>query len=132
MFKENSTYNPRGDWNAYDLNKNPLYLKVIEKFSPVISYDFTVNWINITEYNKGDGLRHHRDESSTLTIICEITDSYKGGSVILDRTTTIDLNKGDVLLFDGSKVTHGVEKVIEGQRLSLNLWTVPNTRKTLI
>ena len=39
---------------------------------------------------------------------------------------------GDVLLFNGSKVTHGIEKVTEGQRLSLNLWTVPNTRKTLI
>jgi len=130
-FKDNSVYAPRGNWNAYDVNKGPLYTEILENFSPVISYNFTEKWINITEYGKGDSLRNHRDTDSSLTLVSEISSADSGGRFIINKDTYIDLNKGDVITFNGSNIMHGVEKVYRGTRLSLNMWTYPNTSKLI-
>ena len=131
-FKSNSVYEPRGDWNAYNINKGPLYTEILENFSPVIPYKFTEKWINVTEYNKGDGLRNHRDKDSSLTLVSVISSANRGGRFILNKDTYIELNKGDIITFNGSRVMHGVEKVYRGSRLSLNMWTYPNETKVIL
>ncbi len=131
-FKDNSVYAPRGDWNAYDITKGPLYTEILENFSPVIPYKFTEKWINVTEYNKGDSLRNHRDMDSSLTLVSEISSAAHGGRFIINKDTYIELNKGDVITFNGSSVLHGVETVYRGSRLSLNMWTYPNKDKDLL
>ena len=130
-FKDNSIYAPRGDWNAYNVTKGPLYTEILENFSPVIPYKFTEKWINITEYNKGDSLRNHRDMDSSLTLVSEIRSASSGGRFIINKTTYIELNKGDVITFNGKSIMHGVETVYRGSRLSLNMWTYPNTTKII-
>lgn len=127
IFKERFEYDPRGDWNAYTLREKALYDEIIAKFSPVVPYNFKANWINITEYETGRGLRNHTDSNSSLTIVSELTDGYEGGRFIVNKDTYIKLNKGDVITFKGEEVYHGVEKVSKGVRLSLNLWTAPDT-----
>jgi len=131
-FKDNSIYAPRGDWNAYDITKGPLYTEILENFSPVIPYKFTEKWINVTEYNKGDSLRNHRDMDSSLTLVSEISRAAHGGRFIINKNTYIELNRGDVVTFNGSKVLHGVETVYRGSRLSLNMWTYPNEDKDIL
>ena len=131
-YKEHSVYAPRGDWNAYNVNKGSLYTEILEIFSPVVPYKFTEKWINITEYNKGDRLRDHRDNESSLTIVSEIREADIGGRFIINKDTYIELNKGDVITFNGSHVMHGVEMVERGSRLSLNMWTYPNVTKDLL
>lgn len=130
-FKGNSEYAPRGDWNAYDVNKGSLYTEILENFSLVIPYKFTEKWINITEYNKGDSLRNHRDTDSSLTLVSEISSADSGGRFIINKDIYIELNKGDVITFNGSNIMHGVETVYRGSRLSLNMWTYPNTSKII-
>lgn len=124
-FKDYFDYTPRGAWNAYTIRDKSLYSEILPNFFPLVDYEFTPNWINITEYTKGIGLRHHKDSESSLTIVSEISDNYTGGRFIINKKTYIKLNKGDVLTFNGSRVFHGVEKVEEGTRLSLNIWTKP-------
>ena len=58
-----------------------------------------------------------------MTIVSTITDNYTGGRFIIDETQYLDINKTDVVTFNGSEVLHGVEPVTKGERLSLNLWT---------
>ena len=133
-FKDYFEYTPRSEWNAYTLrDKNlPLYSEILLKFSPLVDYEFITTWINVTEYTKGIELRHHKDSESSLTIVSEISDNYTGGRFLInkesytdDNYSIIQLDKGDVLTFDGSKVFHGVEEVDKGTRLSLNMWTKP-------
>lgn len=122
-YKKLFEYDPRGSWNAYTLKDKSLYDQILPNFSTLVPYEFKVNWINVTEYNVGRGLRSHLDENSSLTIVSEITENYKGGRFIINHDTYVELNKGDAIVFDGGKIYHGVEPVTEGQRLSLNLWT---------
>jgi len=131
-YKNHSVYAPRGDWNAYNVLKGTLYTEILENFFPIIPYNFTEKWINITEYNKGASLRHHKDNNSSLTIVSEIREASIGGRFIINTDTYIELNKGDVVTFDGGRVIHGVEEVEEGSRLSLNMWTVKRGVTTLI
>ena len=126
-FKDYFIHTPRVGWNAYTLrDKNlPLYSEIQSKFSPLVDYEFITTWINVTEYTKGIDLRHHKDSESSLTIVSEISDNYTGGRFLINKESYIQLDKGDVLTFDGSKVFHGVEEVDKGTRLSLNMWTKP-------
>ena len=126
-FKDYFIHTPRVEWNAYTLrDKNlPLYSEILSKFSPLVDYEFVTTWINVTEYTKGIDLRHHKDSESSLTIVSEISDNYTGGRFLINKESYIQLDKGDVLTFDGSKVFHGVEEVDKGTRLSLNMWTKP-------
>ena len=126
-FKDYFIHTPRVEWNAYTLrDKNlPLYSEIQSKFSSLVDYEFITTWINVTEYIKGIDLRHHKDSESSLTIVSEISDNYTGGRFLINKESYIQLDKGDVLTFDGSKVFHGVEQVDKGTRLSLNIWTKP-------
>lgn len=131
-FQQHFYHDPRGDWNAYTLSKEkPLYEQILQKFSPLVGYEFSVNWINITVYPEGKGLRHHKDESSTLTLVSNLNENYTGGAFVLNKTARHELKQGDVLVFNGGKLYHGVEPVISGTRYSLNLWTVPNSPSIL-
>ena len=133
VYKDAFIYDPspRGTWNAYTLKNKTLYSEILAKFSPLVDYEFTTNWINVTEYSNDRGLWSHTDERSSLTIVSEISDNYIGGRFIINKDTYIKLNKGDVVMFNGSKIYHGVEPVSKGIRLSLNLWTQEISSKLL-
>lgn len=131
IYKDTFVYDPRGAWNAYTLKNKTLYSEILPKFFSLVDYEFTPNWINVTEYSNNRGLWSHTDDKSSLTIVSEISDNYIGGRFIINKDTYIKLNKGDVITFNGSKIYHGVEPVSEGTRLSLNLWTQEITSKLL-
>ncbi len=109
-----------GDWNK--INREPLYTEILENFSPVIPHNFTVKQIHVTEYKKGDSLKDHVDPNSNLTVVSEISSATRGGRFIINKDTYIELNRGDVVTFNGSKIKHGVETIEEGNRVSLNIW----------
>ena len=122
-FKSKALYTPRGPWKAYTVNKGSYFDKIADTFKEHIPDNYTISWINITQYLPNSSLRMHKDEKSQRTIVCDISDTYIGGSFKLNKNTYINTNKGDIIVFDGSNVLHGVDKVIEGVRVSLNLWT---------
>ena len=131
-FEQDFYPDPRGDWNAFTLNKeSSLYEQLFSKFLPLVGYNFDINWVNVTVYNEGKGLRNHKDEASTLTIVCNLNDNYEGGRFIVNKSSYLSLGKGDCVVFNGSKVYHGVEPVTKGTRYSFNLWTVPKNEGLL-
>lgn len=122
-FKSKALYTPRGPWKAYTVKKGEYYDYIVLNVSAYIPDNYTISWINITQYNTNDSLRMHNDEKSQRTIVCDISEPYIGGSFRLHNNTYINTTKGDIIIFDGSNVLHGVDKVTHGERVSLNLWT---------
>jgi len=122
-FKSKALYTPRGRWKAYTVDKGSYFDEIADTFNEYIPENYTISWINITQYLPNRGLRMHKDEKSQRTIVCDISEPYIGGSFKIDKDTYINTTKGDIIIFDGSNVLHGVDEVIKGVRVSLNLWT---------
>ena len=125
----------RGEWDTYPytLNKGPLYTKILEFFSPLVPWKFNERWMNINEYNIGEGLAHHRDaKASNYTIISALNDGYTGGRFVIKKKTYIEMAKGDTIVLNGGKILHGVEKVSNGSRIALNIWTIPQGNNSLL
>jgi hypothetical protein len=114
-------------------NQSEEFSKDIEKMlSPIVDY---TKWkhlrIGLAEYVVGDSLQPHYDSDSPLTIVTNLTDDYKGGEFYLgDDNMSLEL--GDVLIFNGNKLLHSVNRVKQGYRASLSVWYVSNSEKTFI
>jgi hypothetical protein len=92
---------------------------IIKGVSPIDP--FHINWINLTEYTIGNSLDLHKDERSNYTFTIPLTQEYKGGDFIIENNT-YRLNRGDCIAFTGGELKHGVLKVTDGYRASLNIW----------
>jgi predicted 2-oxoglutarate/Fe(II)-dependent dioxygenase YbiX len=69
----------------------------------------------------------HLDSTSQFTTVIVLTDNFKGGEFILSNNQTskekeIELKMGEGISFDGSKIYHGVNPVVDGIRCALNIW----------
>ena len=122
-YKDNTIYTPRGPWNAYTVEKGEYFDSIKREFAVYIPDDYTISWINITQYLPNFKLRMHKDKKSQRTIVCDISEAYIGGAFKLYKDTYVNTSKGDIIMFNGSNVAHGVDKITQGERLSLNLWT---------
>lgn len=74
----------------------------------------------IIKYEEGDEAVPHRDPCHD-TFIVQLNDNFSGGTLCLDRHT-VDLNKGDCVLFTNSTCKHKVKPIQSGTRLSLAMW----------
>ena len=112
--------------------ENPLYREISAKFSPLVGYEHTITWINITVYEEGSKLPKHIDTDSSFTFVASLNENYEGGRFVVSTSKEkITLNQGDLLTFNGNSVYHSVETITKGRRFSLNMWTVPKNPKLL-
>ena len=109
-------HTPTEDYGSY----------IREIYKELCPDDKEIGWINLSVYREGIRLLEHTDVRSTLTVVSTLTDGYEGGRFYIDGQT-LSLSKGDCLVFDGSRIKHGVEEIKSGIRISLNLWMTPKT-----
>tara|TARA_Y100000389_G_scaffold40492_1_gene35049 strand:- start:404 stop:862 length:459 start_codon:yes stop_codon:yes gene_type:complete len=113
-------------------NESDEFSKELKKIiSPIIDY---TKWkqvrIGLAEYVVGDGCVPHQDDSSSHTIVCNLTDDYDGGEFYLNKKH-IPIGIGDVLIFNGNKYLHEVKKIKRGYRASLSVWYEPHKKEII-
>jgi len=114
-------------WNAMTNKSNEFELELKDKLKNYIDWNKRyIEWINLTTYETNKHLHLHTDSESTQTLVIQLNDEFTGGEFIISDSIDeeiIRMNTGDCLMFNGSKLMHGVNQVRSGIRYSLNLWT---------
>lgn len=113
------------DFLSESINNNTPY-----KFN-----DWSLNMVYVNSYYKGDECLRHvdldtkgRKESVAkgedyYTAIILLNNDYKGGVLKAgNRDMPIDLNVGDMVIFNGRTTSHLVTEITEGERHTLVIW----------
>lgn len=114
-------------WNAMTNKSNEFELEIKDKLKNYINWNNRyVEWINLTTYETHKNLQLHTDSKSTQTLIIQLNNEFTGGEFIISDSIDeeiIRMDAGDCLMFNGSKLMHGVNQIRSGIRYSLNIWT---------
>lgn len=124
-------YRTKYGWHAKtnrDLNFENIIKEKIKNIAPFEV--FYISWINLTEYENNRKLDLHTDDRSDFTFTIPLTENYIGGDFIIENER-YKLNSGDCIYFDGCKLLHGVDPVIDGYRASLNIWIKKGNKPTI-
>ena len=81
----------------------------------------TIGSIHIMDYPTNSALKAHYDPKSKTTFVFLLETPEEGGKTIMENRV-LDLQEGQVLEYDGTKVFHGVEEVTKGTRKALIIW----------
>jgi hypothetical protein len=112
----------KGGWHARSNRSDAFEQEVKDIFNSILSVDeYDITWINLSEYENNRRLKPHKDGDSQMTVVCNLTDGYEGGEFILGDSE-LDLELGDVVVFNGGDIFHGVKPVRSGYRASFNIW----------
>jgi len=111
-------------------NNNPELLEWLENYTGIQSKyinNLHLNYMNEGAYFLPHIDNYHIEVSETVTFLLEKPTS--GGEFILDGRT-IDINYNNVLIFNGGRYPHGVNKVKEGTRKSfIVFYNIPTQNK---
>jgi hypothetical protein len=140
-FIENKTNHPfKGfyDFSFYSSSESRKYLDKLEELKMLSSEWFLKNY-QIDNFRwdrshgtlmfKGAKLPSHIDRydpeypengpGNSWVSLLFLTDDYSGGDLVFEDTEHFHLTSGDVILFPGFLIKHGVEEVISGIRINL-------------
>lgn len=115
-------------WHSTDNTPQRFTLNPIKDISNIVldcitaysvNKNLKINRMYVTKYFKGDDCKIHSDKSLWTAIIL-LEDNFTGGRLFLENRP-VKLNKGDCVIFDGSKL-HSVEEITRGTRSALNVW----------
>jgi predicted 2-oxoglutarate/Fe(II)-dependent dioxygenase YbiX len=114
-------------WNAMTNKSNEFELEIKDKLKKYIDWNKRyIEWINLTTYEINKHLPLHTDSKSSQTLVIQLNNEFTGGEFIISDSIDeeiIRMDTGDCLMFNGSKLMHGVNQVKSGIRYSLNIWT---------
>ncbi len=146
---ENGTpfkYNSSEHWDCRKIYVETFKENIISKFNILYEQNKTKYWfdysnfdvknisISLTRYYEDRFLNLHRDAISQFTTVIVLTNNFEDGRFVLSETEgkdiydmkddsiKLNLNIGEGISFDGSKVYHGVMPVNKGMRCALNVW----------
>jgi len=108
---------------------NPELVNWLEEFTNIEGK--YINSIHSFEYIEGSSTKPHYDVNSNKTLIFVLNKAEEGGQFIFENDL-LDVKEGEVLDYDGSKMKHGVTKVIKGYRRVFVAWYSPKERGALI
>ena len=121
-----------GNPNFYPLNFNYIkneftssILKKIESIAQMGNQNIVIDWAEIVKWNINTYMNPHLDTTSNETILTSIiylNDNYYEGKTYLTEGTKIAVKTGRMLIFDGKKYEHGVEKILNNSRYTLPIW----------
>jgi len=135
------SYNPNEVWDCKRIYDESFIHEIVNRL--ILNYEnnnfklwfdlneFKINDINIslTKYYDNRWLDLHLDKTSQLTTVIVLSDEFDDGRFVLSNRNgginTADkynLQIGDGISFDGSKIYHGVLPVHTGIRYALNIW----------
>jgi len=117
----------KNGWNAMTNKSNEFEIELKDKLKNHIDWSNRyVEWINLTTYETNRYLQLHTDSRSTQTLVIQLNNEFTGGEFVISDSIDeeiIKMNTGDCLMFNGSKLMHGVNQIKSGIRYSLNIWT---------
>tara|TARA_Y100001972_G_C7620759_1_gene311277 strand:- start:682 stop:1206 length:525 start_codon:yes stop_codon:yes gene_type:complete len=123
-FKVNGSY-----CVPFGVPNNPELVNWLEEFTKIEGK--YINSIHTFEYTEGSSTKPHYDVNSNKTMIFVLNKAEEGGQFIFENNL-LDVEEGEVLDYDGSKMKHGVTKVIKGYRRVFVAWFSPKERGALI
>jgi predicted 2-oxoglutarate/Fe(II)-dependent dioxygenase YbiX len=106
--------------------------KIINKLNELNIFDkqyTNIQYFVFNSYESENELELHTDSSevargATITIIVQLNENYDGGDFyysLNDEETILAKKRGSIFIFD-SNILHGVKKMTNGERYSLNCW----------
>ena len=89
-------------------------------------FNITLNYSQIVHWPNGSFMKRHCDSvpGNNFTSLCYLNDNFKGGRTLFQHKNS-NPKMGKVLVFNGEKIEHGVEKVI-GDRFTYISWWKKN------
>lgn len=117
LCKDISIFNPRIFF---------IYKKYIRKISN--RFNFNLNFCHIVEWSSGLSCDIHKDvtypgdpvKDNFWTTVCYLNDDYRGGETIVEDQV-FKPQKGQLLVFNGKVLSHGVSKIY-GTRYTMIAW----------
>jgi len=135
------SYNPKDVWDCRRIYDEEFKRNIIDKLKSKYESndfklwfdlnDFQINDVNIslTKYYENRWLDLHIDSTSQFTTVIVLSENFNDGRFVLSEsykdindTKKHQLNIGESISFDGSKIYHGVLPVTTGIRYALNIW----------
>jgi predicted 2-oxoglutarate/Fe(II)-dependent dioxygenase YbiX len=106
--------------------------KIINKLNELNIFDkqyTNIQYFVFNSYDIDNELELHPDSSEvarggTITIIIQLNENYDGGDFyysLNEVETMLPKKPGSIFIFD-SNILHGVKKLTDGKRYSLNCW----------
>ena len=81
-----------------------------------------INFFEVVKWKKGLLMPKHFDEIyDSWTSVIYLNDDYEGGETFVDNRIIIPL-KGKIVTFTGSTLSHGVNKILKGDRYTTPVW----------
>lgn len=135
------SYNPKEVWDCRRIYDEEFKQMIVEKLK--VKYNsnefklwfdlnqFQINDVNVslTKYYENRWLDLHIDSTSQFTTVIVLSDDFHDGRFTLSDSykkigdsKMYQLNIGESISFDGSKIYHGVLPVTKGIRYALNIW----------
>ena len=121
-----------GNPNFYPLNfkhiENEFTLNMlskIESIAQMCNENIVIDWAEIVKWISETYMNPHLDEASDKTILTSIiylNNNYKNGQTYLTEGTVIAPKIGRMVIFDGKKYEHGVNKILNNCRYTLPIW----------
>jgi hypothetical protein len=121
-----------GNPNFYPLNFNFIeseftlnILKKIKSIAQMCNQNIVIDWAEITKWIPKTYMNLHTDDTSDKTILTSIiylNNNYDGGETYLSEGTVIAPKIGRMVIFDGKKYEHGVNKILNNYRYTLPIW----------
>ena len=112
--------------NVYPLSILKDEMNYLQTKLSKISKEFNaeIDWIQIVKWPIGSYQNLHFDDFSEETILSSITylnDNFDGGCPIVGNEK-VTPKTGDLILFTGKDILHGVEEVTKGTRYTITSW----------
>jgi len=101
------------------LPNHPAYKYIVSHTQDVLQ-DFKIDYMYVTYYEPGNLCKVHSDPVDTTAIIL-LNNQFTGGEFYIEPNK-IDLDIGDMLIFDNKNNFHGVKSVNTGNRYALSIW----------
>ena len=134
-------YNPLETWDCKRIYDEEFKQKIVNRLLSNYQYNKFKVWfdlnkfdirdvnISLTKYYDNRWLDLHLDSTSQFTTVIVLSNNFIGGEFVLSNSYTdikkcnkYNLNIGESISFDGSKLYHGVSPVTNGIRYALNIW----------
>ena len=115
------------DQNFNDPKIQNIINIVNDKVLEIINdYFIECNHAEIVFWDETTFMDQHRDPGRIQTAILYLNDNYHGGETVFETGEIVKPETGKLVLFDGSKIDHGVNLVSQGQRYTMIFWFYPD------
>ena len=100
-------------------------LKKLEQIAQLGNENVVIDWAQIVKWNPDTYMNPHIDHNSNETVLTSVlylNDNYEYGSTYFTEGSIIKSKTGRILIFDGKKYEHGVDKILNNYRYTLPIW----------